>query len=187
MKEHSYYSNAPFSLYIGERGLERSQIPEILHLQVLALQRAGETVEFQVVLRRAFAAAVVREDAVLDGLLKKGRISSSILAGRSFNNPSFLRSSRTHFGFALIARFTLISSSMKIRTPAWFLSRNSFVAKSASSLAFTLPSGRMMNLSGASFMTRFLLGASKIVALMFPSREPKRAPETRERSLCSCT
>ena len=34
-----------FSLYIGKRGLEWSQIPEVIHLEILALDRAGETVE----------------------------------------------------------------------------------------------------------------------------------------------
>jgi hypothetical protein len=33
------------SLYIGEGGLERSQIPEVIDLEVLALDRTGETVE----------------------------------------------------------------------------------------------------------------------------------------------
>ena len=34
------------SLYIGEGGLKRSQIPEVIHLEILALDRAGETVKF---------------------------------------------------------------------------------------------------------------------------------------------
>ena len=61
------------SLYIGECCLQRSQVPELINLEVLALDRAGETVEFQVILRRSFATAVVREDAVLDGLLVEGQ------------------------------------------------------------------------------------------------------------------
>jgi hypothetical protein len=59
------------SLDAGERGLERREVPEVLHLQILALQRAGETVELQVVLRRASQPAVIRKDAVLDGFLEE--------------------------------------------------------------------------------------------------------------------
>ena len=69
------YTDTPsifFSLYVGERGLEWSQVPEVIHLEVLALDRAGETVEFQVIFRRSFAAAIVRENAVLNGLLVEG-------------------------------------------------------------------------------------------------------------------
>src|SRR5688572_22748206 len=60
-------------LYFGEGRLERRQVPEALHLEVGALQRARQVEELQVVLRRARAAAVVREDAVLHALLEVGQ------------------------------------------------------------------------------------------------------------------
>ena len=79
-----------------------------------------------------------------------------------------MRSSTAKAGFALIARFTFRSSSSSTATAAWFFSRKAVVAKRASSLAFSSPSGRTRNLSGASFMTNFVFGPSRIDALMVP-------------------
>ena len=38
-------SSSFVSLYLGKRRLEWSQIPEVIHLEILAFDRAGETVE----------------------------------------------------------------------------------------------------------------------------------------------
>jgi len=40
-----HHSSYPL-LHLGERSLERSEMPKILHLKIFAGQRAGETVEF---------------------------------------------------------------------------------------------------------------------------------------------
>src|SRR3990167_6893213 len=47
-------------------------MPEVFHLDVVALDCPGEAVELDIVFCRALAAPVVREDAVLNSLLKKG-------------------------------------------------------------------------------------------------------------------
>src|SRR5688572_9380439 len=56
-------------LQLGQRRLQRREGPEALDLQVRALQRARQVEELEVVLRRALAAAVVREDAVVHAFL----------------------------------------------------------------------------------------------------------------------
>ena len=65
--------DAGFHFTFGKRSFERSEMPEVVRLQVLALQRAGESVEFQIILGRALGAAVVWKDAVLYGLLEEGQ------------------------------------------------------------------------------------------------------------------
>src|SRR5687768_17180737 len=57
-------------LQLCKRAPQRREGPEVLRLQVWALERPRQVEELQVVLRRALAAAVVREDAVLHALLE---------------------------------------------------------------------------------------------------------------------
>src|SRR5687767_15163294 len=60
-------------LKLRQRGLQRREMPEVLDLGVRVLDRPGERVELQIVLRRLLTAAVVGEDAVCRAFLEVGQ------------------------------------------------------------------------------------------------------------------
>src|SRR5262245_31813787 len=86
-----HYSNTPvLLLHVGESSFERSEVPEILGLQVFAFQCAGQTVKLQIIVCRMRHAAVIGEDAVLHGFFKERKDFVFHLGRKIFEQVEFL-------------------------------------------------------------------------------------------------